>query len=416
MYRLPRAMSAQRRVGARPMYGQFWRITLPFVTLSLLLIVALGTAFLHGFGGLGRANASSAQSISVTGTSGDQQVNLSWSAVPDAQGYQIQQTDLATGTTQVLPDIQQGTSFSPGSLAVGHWYRFSVIPLTAAGAGTPSQAIEIRTKGFQQYDHYYALGDLYTAGNGAPPYMGATGCYRSANSYSFLLGNGAPTPDVIACSGAVTADVDQVRQLPSVPGTQLSQLHMGSQVNALITITIGGNDVSFANELKNCIESFTACTSRRTIIANKITALEPRLAQVYQEIRQAAPGADIFVVGYPLLVADPAIASCHNPLVRVGLSSSEMTMIRQLAGMLDGVISQAASQAGVVAVTQEVEQAFAGHEACTKNQSNEWVNEIAGLNDLLHDSFHPNRNGYLADSQAVNASRTALYQNGMVRQ
>ncbi len=185
--------------------------------------------------------------------------------------------------------------------------------------------------------------------------------------------------------------------------------------NSLITITIGGNDVGFSSELQNCITSFHSCTSRQSIISQRITALEPRLAGVYQEIRQAAPGADILIVGYPLLIANPSIADCHNPIVYVGLSASEMTMICTLATQMDNVIKQAANQVGVTPATTVAEAAFAGHEACTANESQEWINEIAGLNDLLNNSFHPNAAGYQAYASAVNAVRSQLYQNGAVR-
>lgn len=90
-------------------------------------------------------------------------------------------------------------------------------------------------------------------------------------------------------------------------------------------------------------------------------------------------------------------------------------MIRDLAAQLNNTIAQAASQAGVFSATQEVEQAFAGHEACTTNESQEWINEIAGLNDALHDSFHPSSPGYQALAGAVNSARNLLYQNSMVR-
>jgi hypothetical protein len=82
-----------------------------------------------------------------------------------------------------------------------------------------------------------------------------------------------------------------------------------------------------------------------------------------QELRSAAPGADIVIVGYPLLVANPSIADGHNPIVYYGLSGSEMTMIRTLAAQLDSVIAAAATQAGVANAAKQVEQAFAGHEA-----------------------------------------------------
>ena len=92
-----------------------------------------------------------------------------------------------------------------------------------------------------------------------------------------------------------------------------------------------------------------------------------------------------------------------------------MQMIRNLASQLDNTIAAAASQAGVFSVTQQVEQAFAGHEACTANESQEWINEIAGLNDAFHDSFHPKSAGCHVYATAVNTARNLLYRNGMVR-
>ena len=92
-----------------------------------------------------------------------------------------------------------------------------------------------------------------------------------------------------------------------------------------------------------------------------------------------------------------------------------MTMIRTLAAHLDSVIAAAATQAGVSNAALQVEQAFAGHEACTSVESQEWINEIAGLNDSLQDSFHPNSAGYQAMATAVNRVRNSLYQSGMVR-
>src|SRR5579885_1186405 len=356
------------------------------------------------------------QAIAINGTPGNQQATLTWTADPNATSYTIEQTDLVTGQVQQLPDVITTTSFTASSLATGHWYRFRVIPVNGTTQGTPSAPIDVRTTGFLgSYLSYYVLGDSYSAGEGSPPYSGAKGCYRSTHSYAYLLGAGIPTPTMIACSGAVTNDIDKTVQNSGLPGTQLQQLKSGSLNNALITLTIGGNDVGFASELENCIAGLSSCTSRQASISQKITALEPRLVQVYQEIRQAAPGADIFVLGYPLLLAASNIADCHNPIVHVGLSGSEMTMIRELAGQLDQVIAQAAAQAGVVAVTSEVEQAFAGHEACTANESDEWINEITGLNALAHGSFHPNLSGYHADASALNSRRNSFYQSGMVR-
>jgi lysophospholipase L1-like esterase len=392
-----------------------------FVSSRFRVIVSISFAILAA-GSLGlyhtvlAASATPGQPTSLSGTTGNQQATLLWGAATGATGYLVNETDLATGQTIQLPSVVITTSATVAGLQVGHWYRFSVTAVNDTAQGSPSSPVEIRTTGYSgSYANYYALGDSYTAGDGAPPYNGAKGCYRSINSYAYLLGSGVPTPTMIACTGSLLSDIDQTVRSSSVPGTQLNQLLSHPRGKTLITITIGGNDIGFSSEVIKCITSFFSCTRDQSSIAQKITALQPRLRQVYQELRSAVPGADIIVVGYPLLFANSSIADCHNPTVYFGLSGSEMTMIRTLAAQLDSVIAAAATQEGVSNATAQVEQAFTGHEACTGNESEEWINEIAGLNDLLTDSFHPNAHGYKAMAGAVLRALSTLYQNGMVR-
>ncbi len=400
--------ASRKKLATRLMGQRFW-----IVIVFTIAVLLSGYFFLSG-----KALADAAvpgQPTSLSGTTGNQQVTLSWGAATDATGYLIGETDLENGQTVQLPTVVTTTATTLTGLQVGHWYRFNVTPVNGTTQGPASSAVEIRTTGYSgSYDNYYALGDSYSSGDGAPPYSGVSGCYRSTNVYSYLLGNGAPSPTLIACSGAVTANIDQTVQ-SSVTQTQLGQLLSSPRGKTLITLTIGGNDVGFSSELTKCITSFTSCKSDASTVAQKITALQARLVQIYGELRSAAPGADIIIAGYPLLVANPSIADCHNPIVYTGLGAGEMTMIRTLAAQLDSVIATAATQAGVSNAAAQVEQAFAGHEACTKVESQEWINEIAGLNDSLHDSFHPNSAGYQAMAGAVNSARNSLYQSGMVR-
>jgi Lysophospholipase L1 and related esterases len=385
----------------------------PMVFLSVLLTLA-GVIFLPATKAL--ADTAPGKPQSINGAPGNQQVSLSWGASTGATSYLVNETDLVSGQSIQLPNILTGFSTVITGLQIGHWYRFSITPVAGTTQGPSSDPIEIRTTGFLgSYTNYYAMGDSYSAGDGAPPYNGVTGCYRSTNSYAYKLTPGVPTPTMIACAGAVTDNIDKTVQLSSLTQTQLDQLKSSPRGNTLITLTIGGNDIGFSSTLTSCITSFLSCTRQQTTISQSITNLEPRLVQVYKEIRAAAPGADIIVVGYPLLVADPSIAHCHNPLVYAGLSASEMQMIRDLAAQLNSTIAQAASSAGIFHVTQEVQQAFAGHEACTANESQEWINEIAGLNDALHDSFHPNAAGYQAYADAIDSARPSLYANSMIR-
>ncbi len=413
----PHLAQTQTAIAFKARTPAFKRFGITTICLIMIAVVA-GIALLPS-GVITRAIAAGAtpsQPTSIEGAAGNQQATLSWGASDNATGYLVEQVDLATGQALQLPTLVTGTSTTIGSLAAGHWYRFRIIPVDGTLQGTPSASIEVRTIGFRgAYAHYYVLGDSYSSGEGAPPYSGVKGCYRSVNSYGNQLGQGAPAPVILACSGAVTDDIDKITQNVGLSGTQLQQLQRSPLDNALITLTIGGNDANFAPELEKCIFSLKSCTSRRDAILQRVAALEPRLAQVYREIRSAAPGADIIVLGYPLLAAAPNVASCHNPIIKAGLSKSEMSMIRDLADQLNKVIAQAAGQAGVISVASLIEQAFAGHEVCTKNQQAEWINEITGLTNMIHGSFHPKLAGYVADARAVNAGRLALYQTGMVR-
>lgn len=385
----------------------------PMVFLSVLLTLA-GVIFLPATKAL--ADTAPGKPPFINGAPGNQQVSLSWGTSTGASGYLVNETDLVSRQSIQLPTVLTGFSTVVTGLQIGHWYRFSITPVAGTTQGPSSDPVEIRTTGFSgNYTNYYAMGDSYSAGDGAPPYNGVTGCYRSTNSYAYKLTPGVPTPTMIACAGAVTDNIDKTIQLSSLTQTQLDQLKSSPRGNTLITLTIGGNDIGFSSTLTSCITSFLSCTRQQATITQSITNLEPRLVQVYKEIRAAAPGADIIVVGYPLLVADPSIAHCHNPIVYAGLSASEMLMIRDLAAQLNNTIAQAANSAGVFHVTQEVQQAFAGHEACTANESQEWINEIAGLNDALHDSFHPSAAGYQAYADAIDSARPGLYANSMIR-
>jgi lysophospholipase L1-like esterase len=378
-----------------------------FMAVILASIIGFGTSpLLHSFA----AGITPAQPTGFKATPGDQSASLSWDVASDTTAYEVQTTDLATNVVSVSAP-QTASTFTAGSLAVGHWYRFRVIPLNGSTAGPASIYLDVRTKGFggSSYASYFALGDSYSSGEGTPPYFD-TSCGRSTSGFAYQVGVGAPAPTMIACAGADTDDMDKVSY--GLVGDQFWQLMTSgkSTTNALITISIGGNDLGFAPELEKCIVS--DCTPDQAALSQKITTLQNRLAQIYLELRNYAPAADIIVVGYPLLLADPSQAVCHDATTQSGLSTAEITMIRTLATQLNTAIQTAAQDAGL---TYDAAYAtFAGHEACTSNQSNEWINEITA-NDI-NGSFHPNLLGQAAYTQSVNLARYLLYVNGQVRQ
>lgn len=97
---------------------------------------------------------------------------------------------------------------------------------------------------------WYALGDSYTAAPGAGDLdpSNEDDCIRSVGSYALQLSqdwvyNGQNNLRFIACTGAVSDDVinKQLREISSDPPPDL------------VVLTLGGNDIGFANIAKACL-------------------------------------------------------------------------------------------------------------------------------------------------------------------
>ncbi len=374
------------------------------VSILASIVIFCSPPILHSF-----ANGTTpAKPTGFSATPDAQSAQLSWKGASDTTAYEIQTTDLATGAVSVS-DPQTTNTFSARSLATGYWYRFRIIPLNGSTAGPASSYIDVRTKGFSgSYTSYFAMGDSYSAGEGNPPYTDVP-CAHSNASFAYQIGNGVPSPTMIACVGAVTDDVDKVAQ--GLAGSQIFEMLNGHTVtNSLITISIGGNDLGFSTELAKCLTS--DCTPDQNELSQKISALQSRLVEIYQQIHSHAPDTDIVAIGYPLLVADPAQANCHDSFTRSGLSADEMTMMRTLGSQLNDVTQKAAQAGGVSFV--DGTKVFQGHEACASNQSDEWLNEVTSSD--VNGSFHPNQLGHTAYAGAVNDARNSLYASGQTRQ
>ena len=139
---------------------------------------------------------------------------------------------------------------------------------------------------------YVALGDSYSAGNGAGNYISTSGdCHRSNSAYPALWAS-AHSPSSFtfaACSGAVTSDV---------LNSQLGGLNSST---GLVTITIGGNDAGFSDVITTCVTgSDSTCVSRVNAAETFVRSTLPgRLNSVYNAIRAKAPSARVVVLGYP---------------------------------------------------------------------------------------------------------------------
>ena len=218
---------------------------------------------------------------------------------------------------------------------------------------------------------YAALGDSYSSGVGTGSYTVDSACKRSVYAYPYLWTqkHAGTALSFVACSGAKTSDLLS------------TQIQAVTSATTLVTMTIGGNDIGFANLIYQCTLSdcSTALDSAR---ANLAATLGAALDNVYTTVKsRAAIGAKIVVLGYPRVFSG---ASCFGSL---GISATEETKANQLSDALDQLTATRAATDGVT--YKSAVSAFTGHAVCS---SSAWLNGLNLFN--TGESYHPNRAGH----------------------
>jgi LPXTG-motif cell wall-anchored protein len=181
---------------------------------------------------------------------------------------------------------------------------------------------------------YVALGDSYSAGFGLTPYGDepAPGCFQADQNYPHLVAESLGLVlDDRTCSGAVTANIRDTPQ-PTITGAGTAPVQSDSLSadTDIVTVTIGGNDLGFADvaetcvaesaqgpllldvlgaDLPNCKQFYAPVVDgieldRLTyLLDNTVT---PALDETFALISEKAPNAEVFVIGYPAITPDAA--------------------------------------------------------------------------------------------------------------
>ena len=236
----------------------------------------------------------------------------------------------------------------------------AVVSVTAlTGGAAQAQTIE-----------YVALGDSYASGVGTRDYIDDSSCRRSDAAYPSLLADAIGADlTFAACSGAKTGDV---------LNNQLGGL---SDSTDLVTITIGGNDTGWTGVVQKCAYPYPWTCTKEIDAAEAFIrdALPARLNDVYNAIEDAAPNAEVIVVGYPLLFNGE---EC-NAITRI--SPGEQAALNDAADLLGDVVGTVAAGHGFRYA--DVRAAFDDHAVC---DDTEWLN---GISYPIAESYHPNKSG-----------------------
>lgn len=218
--------------------------------------------------------------------------------------------------------------------------------------------------------NYVALGDSFTSGLGTRDYYDDD-CKLSSAAYPELWAESHATAsfDFVACSGATTEDVLD---------NQVSALNADTD---LVTITIGGNDVGFADVITTCRTGSNAdCEEVGDEAENQVRDVLPGLLdQTYSAITEAAPAAEVVVLGYPRLFE-------MGPCGVGSIGEPKRERLNQMADVLGDAIAEHSTAAGLTHV--DVRDGFEGNGVCADDP---WIN---GTTVPISESYHPNASGH----------------------
>nr|WP_246331564.1 SGNH/GDSL hydrolase family protein [Sphingomonas chungangi] len=221
-------------------------------------------------------------------------------------------------------------------------------------------------------------------------------CGRSQNNYAHILAERHRLNLVDAsCSGATTLDILYRREFNQPP-----QIDAVDAATRLVTITIGGNDVSYmANVIaQTCLSrGFAPARCRPTADADVervFTELEARMTAVVDATRGRAPNATIVLVDYFTIV--PESGGCPNlmPLSDVQLRSAAM-----IARRLADITARVAEQRRVWLV--KLSTASATHNVCARDP---WIQGYQPRNDwpgFKTPPYHPNLAGMTGAADVI---------------
>lgn len=270
--------------------------------------------------------------------------------------------------------------------------------LTVLVAGLVAGSVAAPAVAHEESVDLVVLGDSYSAGIGAGTFMDSTvlpgaNCLITDAGYADGLEkrHDAVNATNAACSGAkALVDLTNVPDNPNVPdvpdqiGAAIDDNHLDKHTD-LVTITVGGNDVQFANIIGACMtQDVSICQAAVTHAENVAKShVASALKQDYKLIREAAPDATIVALGYPhLFSTEGATASPLSPEVAKIFNDGVDT--------LNNIIENTAESSESKVVYVDVTKRFRNHGI---GSSDPWINfdpaDVRAFNN-----YHPNEKGY----------------------
>jgi GDSL-like Lipase/Acylhydrolase family len=249
-----------------------------------------------------------------------------------------------------------------------------------------------------------AVGDSYTAGPLIPNQsLSPLGCLRSDQDYPAEIQRalGFASFADVSCSGADTGDMTAPQGV--TPGPNPPQFDALTPDTTVVTVGIGGNDIGFSSIIESCVTLnpfATPCRDRYVVngvdeLAGRIQATAPKVAGVIQGVHQRAPGATVFVVGYPAILPDTGFG-CW-PSLPIGWN--DVAYLRATEKGLNAMLAAQAAANGAVYV--DTYGPSIGRDAC-RSSGIRWVEPLVPANPAA--PVHPNARGMDGMAAVVRAA------------
>lgn len=251
--------------------------------------------------------------------------------------------------------------------------------------GIGSASVSAQGAGNSRTRTYAALGDSVAAGVGLqPPADTNTRCGRTTQAYAYKVAQDRGLSLIhAACSGATVQDL-----FTSQDGTIPPQLRtaFAQGTPQLITLTVGANDMHWADYLRKCAASTcgTVADDQATDALRAVFSAKLRLA--FSTIQWGSGGLPpkVVVTGYSNPISNACIGK--QPIA----DASEIAWLNSQRDKLNQAIRDAAAPYSFV---KYASMDFTGHSICSPDP---W---FLGPNDP--NSFHPNAAGQAAIAASV---------------
>jgi lysophospholipase L1-like esterase len=192
-------------------------------------------------------------------------------------------------------------------------------------------------------------------------------------------------------------------------GSNPPQLNALDATTQAVSLTIGGNDIGFVTIAENCsspVNSGTPCQNKYVVngddtIADRIAATAPKVAAVLQGIRQRAPHAKVFVLGYLDILPDSG-TGCYP---QMPITDGDVPYLRDKEKQLNTMLQNTSVANSDVYV--DTYQQSIGRDAC-QLPTVRWVEPVVPINPAA--PIHPNAAGMQATAKML---LTAMHQSGL---